>query len=710
MAQVYPEFASNFTGSLANLQENPCLDEIKKETPVDIPCPTCIPDPSAIVPDWTTMRDREVFLNKKTCQYSIVIVTQYNNVGGPDYPNRVAEWAPTAARELLRYYDKLETDLIVNLLVNGYEGSGPIIQATDWFVPLEPNSNLKLLFTINAFNFDGISSTEEDPQVDALTTGATTTAPNQIKLELASLQNKLDRLTRVLAVYGKFQVSFEKIDNGFIYVAGTNREFVLGGIKEQTSLVYEFSQIDNAINKMLNDHNYESFGLFFPPFSSLLSQVSRRADYITLGINEQFQLTSVTIHETGCPDFIISENKVKRYADNSPLNNPTIIAYLSRIDEMHDEAMAIEAPQWIEYLLKYTYPTLTVDYGAGTIFDDVESLGECIASAVSEYGNTQINKLLDSLYSFSDLVADRLNQITCVEDGVQQDQTFGELFNREKGEAFNKIIQSVQNSEIFKTISIIKHFRDRAQFIREQNGGRAPLDKMFDSILDEYGYCGLLGLIQAAIQCLVSGFSYEELLKKIIKAGLKNLTPLQVSRFFVFLPSDKKAEVIAEVDNILKQNDLVSELFNTFDAATSEAVSGVTSPFDSQRLLEIAAEKSKSADNAKSAEEVDKDLVNKVAEKVRKIGEQIKDGEVAQFIEGLFNNNNVEGSVEDTTTEPATSTTPSATTEGTNTTTTTTTATTPSSATATTTSGIDWSTYGPSNTELNALLEEVYAV
>ncbi len=620
MAQEYPEFASDFTGSLATLQENPCLDEIRKETPVDTPCPTCIPNPSAIVPDWTTMRDREVFLNEKTCQYSVVIVTQYPNLGGTEYPERVAEWAPTAARELLRYYDKLETDLIVQLLVNGYEGSGPIVQATAWFVPLEPNSNLRLLFTINAFNFDGISSREQDPQVNAPTTGATITAPNEIKLELASLQNKLDKLTKVLSVYGKFQASFQLIDNGYIYVDGTNREFILGSIKNETSLVYEFSQIDNIIDIILSDNNYEELGTL--GFSSYFSQVIKKADYITFGIDEQFQLKSITIHQTGCPDFIVSEERVKRYADQVPLNNPTIIAYLSRIDEMYNEALAIEAPQWIEYLLKYTYPTLSVDYGAGTIFDDVESLAECIASAVAEYGNKQTNKLIDSLLSISDLVADRLNKYTCTEDGQKDELTAKELIAKEKGELFNKIRQSVLDSETFKTYSIIQDYRNRVAEIKKQNKGKAPLNKIFDSILDDYGFCGLLGLIQAAIQCLVSGFSYEEVLKKIIKASLSNLTPLQVSSLLVGLPPDKKAEVLGEVDKILKENDLVSELFVTFDTAANTAVSSVTSAalsslsssfFDEDRQYDTTTNAASSANPAEDKET----FIEKIQQKIQ---------------------------------------------------------------------------------------------
>ena len=116
MAEQYQQFASDFTGSIAQLQQNTCEDFAQDNIPVDIPCPTCTPDPNAIVPDWTTLDDKQPFLNKKTCQYSIVIVTQYTDVGD-NYASRAKEYAPVAARRLLRYYNKLETDLIVDTLV-----------------------------------------------------------------------------------------------------------------------------------------------------------------------------------------------------------------------------------------------------------------------------------------------------------------------------------------------------------------------------------------------------------------------------------------------------------------------------------------------------------------------------------------------------------------------------------------------------------------
>ncbi len=64
---TYQEFASDFTGSLAELQQQTCEDFVADTIPVNVPCPTCVPDPEAVVIDWTTLQDSEAFLNKRDC-------------------------------------------------------------------------------------------------------------------------------------------------------------------------------------------------------------------------------------------------------------------------------------------------------------------------------------------------------------------------------------------------------------------------------------------------------------------------------------------------------------------------------------------------------------------------------------------------------------------------------------------------------------------
>ena len=65
------------TSKFKDLQNNVCVPE--PETPPDISdfCPTCVPDPKYIEPNWWTTE--QPYLNKKTCEY--VTIATINEEG-----------------------------------------------------------------------------------------------------------------------------------------------------------------------------------------------------------------------------------------------------------------------------------------------------------------------------------------------------------------------------------------------------------------------------------------------------------------------------------------------------------------------------------------------------------------------------------------------------------------------------------------------------
>jgi len=582
--QEYQEFASDFTGSVASLQQETCLDFVPEEIPTPVVCYSCTPDPNASVPDWTTTT--KPFLNKQTCQYYVTIVTSYTDVGGDDLVNRYKLYAPVAARKLLRFYNKLETDLIVDTLVNGYAGSGPVIQGKDWFIPFNNNSRLILLYVIDAFNFDGLASDEEDPNAFG---EEPIPSSNEVTLELSSLPIKLDRLTRIFSVYSRLQAALRNVDNGSImFENAPKKEFIIGDVENQTSLLYEISSIESVINKILVDFSFAEIGAF-GAISSYLSNVFaakaiRNANYIKFGFTDEYVLDNITIIETGCPDVVIKGNKLTdRYSNESPLNNPTVIAYLSRLDDLYDATMAQDAPEWTDIILEFTYPSVTINYGANTLFDDEESLAQCIAEAISDYGQNVSNKLLNLIYSYPDLVADRLNKYLCTDVNLSEELTAADILAQEKANFLNKLGEALAESELLKTVTAILELQLRIATLKIENGGKISIGKIFEDIWDDYGFCGFLALLQGLLACIAYNFSFEELLKKIVEAGLKNISPLQMTRFIAFLPADKQAEVILKVDQVLQENDIVSQLFQSFNTDGTLAEMQTSAEFEQEK-------------------------------------------------------------------------------------------------------------------------------
>ena len=115
-------------------------------------CSDCIPNPNAISPNWRTQT--EPYLNEKTCNYSITIVTNYNGTGGDELDSRLEEYLESGIKALLSYYGKEQSDSNVEALKEAAEFADYHVGG-DFLIP-RPNSYMKALLVVPASNFDSI--------------------------------------------------------------------------------------------------------------------------------------------------------------------------------------------------------------------------------------------------------------------------------------------------------------------------------------------------------------------------------------------------------------------------------------------------------------------------------------------------------------------------------------------------------------------------
>ena len=62
------------------IQEEICEIEEPEVKPIDRVCPTCIPDPNFVTPEW--WKETSPWLNQKTCEYSVAV---FVNQDGKSY-------------------------------------------------------------------------------------------------------------------------------------------------------------------------------------------------------------------------------------------------------------------------------------------------------------------------------------------------------------------------------------------------------------------------------------------------------------------------------------------------------------------------------------------------------------------------------------------------------------------------------------------------
>ena len=157
--------ANDFKEAILNIDNEVCEVIIP---PVD--CPTCIPNPNATIPDWTTLDQTEPFLNEKTCKYSIVVETDYKVIEGDE---QLSLMLTSAILEgiagLISFYDKdplYEVQSGINVHQFLLESATPEnITNLDFYVNTK-YVPIKVLVTVPADIFNAIPSIPELPEED----------------------------------------------------------------------------------------------------------------------------------------------------------------------------------------------------------------------------------------------------------------------------------------------------------------------------------------------------------------------------------------------------------------------------------------------------------------------------------------------------------------------------------------------------------------
>jgi len=157
--------ANNFKEAILNIDNEVCEVIIPS-----VDCPTCIPNPNATIPDWTTLDQTEPFLNEKTCKYSIVVETDYKVIEGDEQLSLMLTSAMLEGiAGLINFYDKDPLyEVYTGVSVHQFllETATPEdITNLDFYVNTK-YVPIKVLITVPADIFNSIPSIPELPEED----------------------------------------------------------------------------------------------------------------------------------------------------------------------------------------------------------------------------------------------------------------------------------------------------------------------------------------------------------------------------------------------------------------------------------------------------------------------------------------------------------------------------------------------------------------
>ena len=360
----------------SDYQSIPTIDSecevVEVEVVEEVVCPTCEPNPSAPLIDWTKTDQNEPYLNERKCTYSICLTTGYEGTGGPgQLQSRLDEYVPEGVIKLLAYYNKA-------MDANTIKAATDIAGATDHFIPPRARLKMKVLIEIPANEFDALPSGDLVPEVDD------TVKELEEKLELTEpvmgatinfgeFDQQMDKLIEGLKVYAKFQAIFWQTQKGSVRFPGgapVNLMNEADYLRKMRPILYKWLRQKGWVIRDKRNQSRNRRGKL------------KEVEKLEFGFDASYKITKLTLYPYGtCAEepTVFEGLKVYSLSSREPFNRPTTLNWLARIDECQQALIQRQGMmKWTEFTETFLYPTPTVNQGV-----DITSTVSAIASAAT---------------------------------------------------------------------------------------------------------------------------------------------------------------------------------------------------------------------------------------------------------------------------------------------------------------------------------------
>tara|TARA_Y100000296_G_scaffold45453_1_gene52050 strand:- start:6690 stop:13106 length:6417 start_codon:yes stop_codon:yes gene_type:complete len=617
-----------------------------EETPACLPCS---PNPNAIVDDWRAKTIDEPFLNEKTCEYQITVVTKHTRTINKAYleayvddnlteeeadaamTERFDEYVDEAIKSLLEVYDKDDSD-------ESIEAIKEVIDYTKYSLEPRPFSRLKLLYSVPFDDLAAIAaaeSEEEDSDEDDEDAGVTVT------YKASELKPLLIRVRKGLNLYNRYLKVYRAVEGGNIYVDDATAPM---GTSESIPLVFALELYGDAglfPNSLLGktlvelDKFLAQKGYNWPGTGGLRGAFSDRVVKAEFKFSNEFKLKRLKIWTEECGEkSIVFREKLKPLLAMSSWKDSTAMAYFARLEDMDKDLQAREPKPWLEFIKEHTYPLVYDTTNPITANTDPEnSVGSCVADALGEEMKQLGQDILDDVFSIGDAIAFKFHGNLCraslgevLDDeynagimfgpsatgivGENLEDTLEDLYAIAYEQAYQEVDQEASAFELMCVAliamvggsqlpgevgsAVMGQGIDAAFESGKKGSSGVNVDALWSGGFDKIKLCGLFDLLMNAIECLMSGLSLEDALASMLKSALQSMGIEYFGDLFIGIPADKQAELDALVKEKIESGDIFKE--GSSGQQISDTIEGKlewTKPWEQQELVDKEKEDAK---------------------------------------------------------------------------------------------------------------------
>lgn len=578
-------------------------------------CPTCIPNPNYIEPDWTQME--EPYLNEAKCEYQVRVSINFDgdlyhdgqqfNPSDPrskvfrsitDSPYNLntllKSYIRPGIRKMLRFYGKLETDEIVCASPPQNQGEvckaifgldyeeyitredqitdGEIPQTFEtvsvapWVGTVYPdikNSNaLELVARVQDYTFItkqkmlvvlvGVPAYRFDAIPSAPDLGSLNTSTDKIVIKPPEFMRAIGLFKSAMSSFKTFQSYFYKEENGSLYFEDTGNPFYIRFYAEE-----RIKKFVDRLDDLLNKNGFDLRG-----FANTGTKSQNIAYEIEVSFDKSdetmpFTISNVRARKKNCP-YIECKKGLDSFIEKTKTDQ-TMLGYFANINGISRDLQNNKTPPWLDFVIKNTFPQLAVNYGSSGNFED----DSCIKVNLNDLSDF----ILDETMSLFKSIEYKFNQNKCktkdemlAQRAEIQDYFSGSPESKQKLEDL-KNAWSERTHQLEKAGKKIKQGWDAAgQVIKGSKKIEFPTpqeikDNAFKAAGDfvkALNPCDFEGNLSIALRCISASLTLDEVYYTLIKQIISSVGEEALELILQTLPANKQAEIRKEVEKQFK--------------------------------------------------------------------------------------------------------------------------------------------------------------
>jgi len=288
---------------------------------------------------------------------------------------------------------------------------------------IDPMQNLlKVLVSIPAFILDAVPDNPTGQEIQQ----AAETTNGEVEIDIKKFFGQIFRLKSSLGVYSTYQSYFYQTQDGFLKFKESGKDYYASSFMGKIDQFYDDLKAE-ANNK--NKPRKKRWNIR----SNIPSLTVKNADKIKITFmtgddGNPYRIKRVEAKKEGCEyQRICGRNSkfAKKYS-----RKPTVMNYIAKINEIDTALQARESYPWLDFLVKFTYPLLVVDYGTLNEESVTDSLGECVANNVKEFGGELKDYVLNEALSLVQSIAYEFNSKESCQDLLAEPEIEKKYFQK----------------------------------------------------------------------------------------------------------------------------------------------------------------------------------------------------------------------------------------------------------------------------------------